>query len=75
MKTLDEIQERSVAINNRMMDIFDELRSVRNDSDKTNDLAEELSKLLYEAKALSRSIKYFQETARKLLSEACHGPH
>lgn len=75
MKTMDEIEERAHAINERMIDIFGELRSVRGDLEKTNELAEELAKLLHEAKIISCSLKYFRAMTKKLLSEACHGPH
>lgn len=75
MKKLHEIEERSAAINTRMMDIFEELRSFRNDAERTNNLAEELAKLMFEAKVINCSLRFFQETAKKLMTEPCHGPH
>lgn len=75
MRTLTDIESRSREINSRMMDIFDELRAVRGEPERTNDLAEELAKLLHEAKVIQCSLKYFQETAKRLMTEPCHGPH
>jgi len=75
MRTLQDIEERSVQINERMLCIFEELREARGDIEQTNELAEELAKLLHEAKVIQCSLRFFQETAQRLLTEACHGPH
>lgn len=75
MRTLQDIEKRSEAINNRLMSVFDEIRKARGDGEKTSLLAEELGRLLHEARVIQHSLKIFQETAKMLLSEECHGPH
>lgn len=75
MHTIEEIEERSFEINSRMIDIFEELRVARGEVKKTSELVEELAKLLHEAKVIRHNLRFYQETAKRLMSDACHGPH
>jgi predicted metalloenzyme YecM len=72
MKSLDEIEEEAFAINQRMMDIFDELRET---PEKAADLAEELAMLIHRAKVIHCSLRFYNETAAQLMKSDCHGPH
>lgn len=75
MKTLAEIEDKANAISARMTSIYQELRTTGDDPSKASELAEELAHLLHEAKVLHCSLRYFQETARSLMSAQCSGPH
>lgn len=77
MHTLADIEQRSDEIKHRLNQILSEigLGAPVGREDIMSDLAEEMAKLLHEAKALQVSLKYFREMADFLQKTDCSGPH
>lgn len=75
MKTLSDIRKRSAAIQDRLSDLFCELRDAEDQQSKALELAEEIAKLLYEDKVLQYNLRHHEQVTAQLLSAKCSGPH
>ena len=75
VKTISDIRKRSAAIQDRLADIFEELRDADDPHSKALELAEEIAKLLYEDKVLQYNIRHHESVTAQLLSAKCSGPH
>lgn len=74
MKRLNEVVDRSIQINDRVLAIFEEMRTTESNKELIA-LVDELRDLLKEGKKLNANLCFFQQTTELLLSENCSGPH
>lgn len=71
-----EIEERHAAISKRMDEISAEIkRGFVGREAEASSLADELGRLLHEAKVLQVSLQFARQAAEELMSCRCHGPH
>mgnify|MGYP003704540053 CR=1 FL=1 len=73
MRTLAEIELKSDELKCRMNQLLSEIAGSK--SDRIEELAEELGKIIFEIKVLNTSVVYFREMAEMLVNSECSGPH